>query len=119
MCVSLRPLAAIATWLALAACHPQASALEKTPTPVRVREGQLQPAAQSAGRFSGTVETFTRVDLAFKVAGYVRMLGQGTGPGGAKHTLQEGDFVSKGTVLAVVRSWEPPSASWRSSGSSA
>ena len=104
MFVSLRTLAAIAAVKALAACHQQqASTPEKTPTPVRVRQAQLQPGAQSAGRFSGTVDPFTRVDLAFKVAGYVRMLAQGTGPEGAKHTLQEGDFVSKGTVLAVVR----------------
>jgi multidrug efflux system membrane fusion protein len=89
--------------MALSACHQQASTPEKAPTAVRVRQAQFQPGAQSAGRFSGTVEPFTRVDLAFKVAGYVRMLAQATAPDGAKHTLQEGDFVSKGTVLAVVR----------------
>jgi multidrug efflux system membrane fusion protein len=92
--------AAVAT---LAACRSQAaSSSERTPTPVRVRAAQ-QASATSGGRYSGTVEPFTRVDLAFKVGGYVRMLAQGTGPDGAKHTLQEGDFVTKDTVLAVVR----------------
>jgi multidrug efflux system membrane fusion protein len=90
--------------LALAACRShEASASEKTPTPVRVRPAQVQTTAQSVGRYSGTVEPFTRVDLAFKVAGYVRTLAQGTGPDKTKHTLQEGDFVTKGTVLAIVR----------------
>jgi multidrug efflux system membrane fusion protein len=88
----------------LAACGTQASSPpDRAPTPVRVRQAQVQTSAASAGRYSGTVEPFTRVDLAFKVAGYVRSLAQGAGPDGAKHTLQEGDFVSKGTVLAVVR----------------
>jgi multidrug efflux system membrane fusion protein len=90
--------------VALVACGPQAaSAPDKAPAPVRVRQALAQASGQSAGRYSGTVEPFTRVDLSFKVAGYVRTLAQGTGPDGAKHTLQEGDFVTNGTVLAVVR----------------
>lgn len=68
-------------------------------TPVRVRQVEEQLAG---ARYSGTVEPGTRVDLAFKVGGYVRDLGQVTA-GGAPRKVQEGDFVKKGTVLAVVR----------------
>jgi RND family efflux transporter MFP subunit len=78
------------------------AAREKIVTPVRVR--QVEEQTQLAGaRYSGTVEPGTRVDLAFKVGGYVRdlaMVKVGTGP---PRKVQEGDFVTKGTVLAVVR----------------
>jgi RND family efflux transporter MFP subunit len=96
-------LAVVVALLFAAACRPQATATpDKSPTPVRVRKAQAQSGAPSAARYSGTVEPFTRVDLAFKVGGYVRTLAQGTGPDG-KHELQEGDLVTKGEVLAVVR----------------
>jgi RND family efflux transporter MFP subunit len=90
--------------LVLAACRPQSAATpDKSPTPVRVRNAQSQPGTtSSAARYSATIEPFTRVDLSFKVGGYVRTLAQGTGPDG-KHELQEGDMVTKGEVVAVVR----------------
>jgi multidrug efflux system membrane fusion protein len=75
----------------------------KIVTPVRVR--QVEEQSQLAGaRYSGTVEPGTRVDLAFKVGGYIRDLAQvKPAGGGAPRKVQEGDFVTKGTVLAVVR----------------
>jgi len=96
------------TWLAwllfsvLGACAPKAEApREKLVTPVRVR--LVEERSQLAGaRYSGSVEPCTRVDLAFKVGGYVRELAQAK-VSGVMRTIQEGDFVSKGTVLAVVR----------------
>ena len=78
------------------------AAREKIVTPVRVR--QVEEQAQLAGaRYSGTVEPGTRVDLAFKVGGYIRDLAQIKQPSGPPRKVQEGDFVTKGTVLAVVR----------------
>jgi RND family efflux transporter MFP subunit len=69
----------------------------KIVTPVRIR--QVEEQSQLAGaRYSGTIEPGTRVDLAFKVGGYIRDLAQVKG-----RKVQEGDFVTKGTVLAVVR----------------
>ena len=77
---------------------------EKIVTPVRVR--MVEERTELAGaRYSGTVEPGTRVDLAFKVGGYVRDLAQ-VKSGGAAHKIQEGDFVTKGTVLAIVRESE-------------
>ncbi len=70
-------------------------------TPVRVR--QVEEQSQLAGaRYSGNVEPGTRVDLMFKVGGYVREIAQ-VKNGNTTRKVQEGDWVTKGTVLAVVR----------------
>lgn len=90
-------------------CGPKGeAAAEKIATPVRVRT--VEQRAQLAGaRYSGSVEPGTRVDLAFKVGGYVRDLAQTKAPaasrdqGGETRKVQEGDWVTKGTLLAVVR----------------
>jgi RND family efflux transporter MFP subunit len=95
---------ALSALLLLCACGSHAApASDRSPIPVRVRKAQVQAGGPTSARYSGTVEPFTRVDLAFKVGGYVRMLAQGTGAEGAKHDLQDGDMVTKGAVLAVVR----------------
>lgn len=74
---------------------------EKIVTPVRTRV--VEERSQLAGaRYSGTVEPGTRVDLAFKVGGYIRELAQIKAEGGQRK-VQEGDWVKAGTVLAVVR----------------
>jgi len=86
-----------------AGCGPKgdAASRERIVTPVRVR--QVEQRSQLAGaRYSGNVEPGTRVDLAFKVGGYVRDLHQ-VKDGASTRKVQEGDFVTKGTVLAVVR----------------
>jgi RND family efflux transporter MFP subunit len=87
---------------ALGACAAPSQALpEKVVIPVRVR--QVEERSQLAGaHYSGTLEPATRVDLAFKVGGYVQEIAQ-IKAGEQLRKVQEGDFVSKGTVLAVVR----------------
>lgn len=95
--------AAIAVLVLTAACGQKASAPpEKAPTPVRIRtvEGRTRLAG---ARYSGTVEPGTRVDLAFKVGGYVREIAHTKEEKGETRKIQEGDWVKKGTVLAVVR----------------
>ncbi len=88
---------------ALAACgHKGPPPGEKVPTPVRVRKVEERTALAGA-RYSGSVEPGTRVDLAFKVGGYVREIAMTKGAAGEARKVQEGDFVTKGTVLAVVR----------------
>jgi multidrug efflux system membrane fusion protein len=79
-----------------------APAPDRSPTPVRVRT--VDSRARLAGaRYSGNVEPGTRVDLAFKVGGYIRDIAQVKEKGGETRKVQEGDFVTKGTVLATVR----------------
>jgi multidrug efflux system membrane fusion protein len=53
-------------------------------------------------RYSANVVPDTSVNVAFRVGGYVTALHQVRGTGGDR-ALQEGDFVRRGTVLAVVR----------------
>jgi RND family efflux transporter MFP subunit len=84
------------------ACQSRSEpAAGKVVTPVRVRMVEERNQLAEA-RYSGTLEPRTRVDLAFKVGGYVRELGQ-VRVNGESRKIQEGDFVTKGTLLAVVR----------------
>lgn len=94
-------LAPFALALALAACHRGEPTTARAPTPVRVRTVEQKTEAGGA-RYSGSIEPATRVDLAFKVGGYVRDLAQVKGEG-PPHKLQEGDWVKAGAVLAQVR----------------
>lgn len=87
--------------LFVVACGRRGASPDKIVTPVRVRV--VEERSQLAGaRYSGTVEPGTRVDLAFKVGGYVREIAQQRN-GNETRKIQEGDFVTKGTILAVVR----------------
>lgn len=84
------------------ASHEQAPA-QKNPIPVKVRA--VSSAADVAlARYSGSLEPAVRVDMAFRVNGYVEMLGQVPGEGGKQRSLEVGDFVKQGTVLARIRS---------------
>jgi multidrug efflux pump subunit AcrA (membrane-fusion protein) len=84
-----------------AGCHREAP-YQKPATPVSVR-----PVEEYSGgpemRYSGTVEPKSRVDLAFKVGGYVGSLATVREPGGGSHQIQEGDHVVPAAELARVR----------------
>lgn len=90
----------------LAACHqgPHAAS-EQAPIPVVVR-AVGDPSEARGARYSGTIEPATRIDVAFKVSGYVSELLQVKGVDGRLRKVQEGDFVSVGAALAVVRQGE-------------
>jgi RND family efflux transporter MFP subunit len=79
------------------------SVTSKSPIPVQVR-----PVTEATGvalsRYSGSLEPAARVDLAFRVNGYVEMLGQVTGEDGKPRPFEQGDFVKRGAVLARIRS---------------
>lgn len=70
---------------------------DKPLTPVRVGVVSQQTPAGGA-RYSGSIEPNTRVDLAFKVGGYIQTIHQVGG-----RLVQDGDHVARGTVLARVR----------------
>src|SRR5437588_11634168 len=82
--------------LALCSCH-QTHSVEKPPTPVKVIRVEERTEATGA-RYSANIEPATRVDVAFKVGGYVTAIHQVSG-----RNVQEGDYVQAGTVLASVR----------------
>jgi len=65
---------------------------------------QITSAVSSAAlRYSTALLPGQRVDLAFKVPGYVSALGQGRDAAGRARALQDGDAVRKGDVLARIR----------------
>ncbi len=74
----------------------------KTPTAVRVRA--VEPAQAGGGmRYSATINPATRVELAFKLGGYVQSVATVKGSDGRDRLLQEGDQVTAGQVLAELR----------------
>lgn len=93
--VLLRSTAGLAL-VALAACGRHEPP-PKPPTPVRVAQVERH-AGDHALRYSAAVEPVSRVDLAFRVGGYVTTLARVGG-----RAIQDGDRVARGMVLASVR----------------
>lgn len=94
-------------WLPLAgmfifnflACN-QVSAPAKPPVPVRTAQvGTID--IGNGLRYSANIVPYTQVDLAFRSGGYVDSILQVPGAGGRRN-VDTGDWVKKGTVLAVV-----------------
>jgi RND family efflux transporter MFP subunit len=92
---------AIALPLLLAACAEADASTEKSPVPVKIETVEARTSAGPT-RYSGALEPATKVDMAFRVAGYVEKLGE-VQENGKRRALEEGDFVKKGTVLARIK----------------
>jgi RND family efflux transporter MFP subunit len=71
-------------------------------TPVRVAEVQ-NITTGSETRYSANIVPNAQVDLAFKSGGYVQSIRQMRGADGRMRNVDTGDWVTRGTVLAVVR----------------
>lgn len=89
-------IAALGAALALGACRGS-DTYDKPATPVQVADLARQTGSQAL-RYSGSVEPGHRVDLTFRVGGYITSLASIDG-----RVIQDGDMVSAGTVLASVR----------------
>jgi len=89
----------------LTGCREKSSAAEATPTPVKVKTVEMNPAGKGV-RYSANIEPMKQVELAFKVSGYVDRILQARGVDGRMRDAQAGDVVPKGTVLASVRQGE-------------
>jgi multidrug efflux system membrane fusion protein len=76
--------------------------VEKPPIPVKVQAVEMY-SSDSRARYSANIEPKTQVNLAFKVGGYLDAILQVRGVDGRLRDVQEGDVVTKGTVLAHVR----------------
>lgn len=92
---------ALSSLSVLPACEHPAQAAVSRPIPVKVqavqRNGGVAPS-----RYSGSLEPAVRVDVAFRVSGYVVALGELKTAHGSR-PLDKGDFVKKGSVLARLR----------------
>jgi len=73
-----------------------------TYTPVRTAE-VATISTGSETRYSANIVPNAQVDLAFKSGGYVEKIRQVRGADGRMRNVDSGDWVTKGTVLAVVR----------------
>jgi len=94
---------ALTALLLLASCGSGSAEGGKRPVPVKVR-GVDKNVAGADTRYSGTLEPASRVDMSFRVSGYVETLGESQTSDGKKRQLEKGDWVKKGAVLARVRS---------------
>jgi len=96
------PILAVAAAACLATGCQRAESNEKALTPVKTKAVELLSQSDEL-RYSANVDANTRVDVAFRVGGYVDHIRQVAGADGRQRDLQDGDFVSKGTVLASLR----------------
>jgi multidrug efflux system membrane fusion protein len=60
-------------------------------------------AVGNGAKYSASIVPYAQVDLAFQSGGYVDSIRQVKSPSGGMRNIDQGDWVQKGTVLAVVR----------------
>lgn len=88
--------------ISLASCSHETRKAEKTTTPVRVVA--VENFTPRAGeRYSASVEPARQVNLVFRVSGFVGYLHQIRAADGHMRSLEPGDRVTTGTVLARLR----------------
>ena len=85
----------------LGACRHEAE-INKAPTPVRTAEVQMIDAATS-NTYSANIQPYQQVDLSFKSNGYLASLKQVKDADGHVRNVDIGDYVTQGTVLAIVQ----------------
>jgi RND family efflux transporter MFP subunit len=82
-------------------CRQEAE-IRKEPTPVRMALVQSIDAA-SSNTYSANIQPYQQVDLSFKSNGYLASIKQIKDADGHIRNIDQGDYVPKGTVLAVVQ----------------
>src|ERR1700733_1617840 len=80
----------------------QQDAAETLPVPVHTAMVQTIAVGNGA-KYSASIVPYAQVDLAFQSGGYVDRIRQVKSPSGGMRNIDQGDWVPKGTVLAVVR----------------
>lgn len=95
-------IAAIASFLTVivAACKQEKTATS-IPLPVRAAVVQLI-SREASTKYSANIVPYAQVDLSFKSNGYVAHLHQVKNPSGGTRNVDQGDWIPKGTALAVV-----------------
>jgi multidrug efflux system membrane fusion protein len=87
----------------LLSCHRQTVAVEAANTPVRLSPIEMYTPTQGQ-KYSASILPNRQVNLAFKVNGFVESIHQVRGADGRTRSVDMGDVVRAGTVLAQVRS---------------
>jgi len=103
----MRPILRVATLMGIwstgcmIACNEAKSA---APLPLPVRAAQVQTLrAGNPTKYSASIVPYMQVDLAFKSSGYVERILQVPSAAGGTRNVDQGDFVTRGTTLAVVQ----------------
>jgi RND family efflux transporter MFP subunit len=82
-------------------CNKEA-AVDKPPIPVRT--AMVQPIAIGMpAKYSASIVPYSQVDLAFQSSGYLDHVLQVKSANGGMRNIDQGDWATKGTILAVVR----------------
>src|SRR5205085_2384068 len=89
--------------LASTACQKAATAPAQLPAVRIISVGTTADTGGDPLRFSGVLEPYRRLDLAFRVSGYVGSVGQERGSDGRMRALEPGNVVRRGELLATVR----------------
>ena len=100
----LRQCAVVTSGASLAICLSgckQDAAASKAPLPVHTAMVQ-STAVGNPARYSANIVPYSQVNLAFQSSGYVDHVLQVKSASGGMRNVDQGDRVSKGTVLAVV-----------------
>jgi RND family efflux transporter MFP subunit len=71
------------------------------PLPVHAAVVQML-SVDTSTKYSANIVPYAQVDLSFKSNGYVERIYQVKNPGGGTRNVDQGDWVPKGTVLALV-----------------
>ena len=79
----------------------QSAATGKTPLPVHTALVQTIDVGNTA-RYSASIVPYSQVNLAFQSSGYVDRIRQVSSASGGMRNIDQGDWVTKGTILAVV-----------------
>lgn len=87
--------------MSMVACK-QANPAATAPLPVHV-EMVKNISVGNGATYSANIVPYAQVDLAFQSSGYIDSIRQVRSPSGGRRSIDQGDWVTKGTVLAVVR----------------
>lgn len=87
--------------LCVSACKQNAEAA-RAPLPVHTSMVQTIAVGNPA-KYSASIVPYSQVDLAFQSSGYVDHIRQVPSASGGMRNIDQGDWVKKGTVLAIVR----------------
>jgi len=90
----------VAALLSASGCR-EAASTEKPLTPVRVGVVQSIPAT-GANTYSANIQPYQQVELAFKSNGYLASIRQVKDANGRMRNIDQGDWVTRGTILATV-----------------
>ena len=96
------PLVWLAGLIAMNVGCKHEEAAQTLPVPVETAVVQAISAGSDT-RYSANIAPYAQVDLAFQSNGYIDSIYQVRSPSGGKRNVDQGDWIPKGTVLAVVK----------------